>query len=67
MISTFHTLTTRKDADFIASELLGDSDWDGRSEDESNLSDWLWSSFNGRQYEEFKRELPDGDSFFEFI
>jgi hypothetical protein len=52
-------LTTFRDAEFLASEWLGTSSWEGRSVDEQNLARYLWEKYAQMRVEEFSDQIDD--------
>ena len=60
-------LKTYKDAEFLASEWLGDSQWDERDTDESIFASYLRGNFSGLYSEEFSAQIGDADAMFTLI
>jgi hypothetical protein len=65
MISKFSKLTTRRDADQWASEMLEGTDYSQAVV--SALSDWIWKNFHGCEYVDVREKIPNDDAFFDLV
>ena len=65
MITELMKLTTARDADQWAGDMLENCDY--TTAGITRLSNWLWDNFAGKNYGEIRDQMPEGDAFWDIV